>query len=381
MPTAWTYQDDKQVKKHGEAKASWYVGWIDPEGKRRCKSCGPGSRGKKAAEKLRRKREAELLEGTYQSNSKKTWAEFREQYEALVLPGLAVRSRPEVRTAFDHFERLIKPGKVATIKTTTVDSYVAKRRQEAGKKEGDLVSPFTVNKELRHLRAALRKAHRWGYLPAVPYFDLEREPKKLPTYISGEHFAQVYQACESARMPEGLPCLPADWWRALIVMGYMTGWRISDMLALRRDDLDLEAGTAITRAEDNKGKRDELVKLHPVVVDHLRKLAGFDPRVFVWNHNRRTLQTEFAKIQEEAKIQLPCTANHKHSRFCHVYGFHDLRRAFATMNADKLTPDALQALMRHKSYQTTQRYINMTRQLDAAVAGLHVPEVLKTGLA
>ena len=64
-------------------------------------------------------------------------------------------------------------------------------------------------------------------------------------------------------------------------------------------------------------------------------------------------------------------------RFCHVYGFHDLRRAFATMNADKLTPDALQALMRHKSYTTTQVYINMARQMDAAVANLHVPDVLK----
>jgi hypothetical protein len=38
---AWIYQDDKQVKKHGTKKASWYVGWIDPEGKRRCQSCGP----------------------------------------------------------------------------------------------------------------------------------------------------------------------------------------------------------------------------------------------------------------------------------------------------------------------------------------------------
>jgi hypothetical protein len=51
------------------------------------------------------------------------------------------------------------------------------------------------------------------------------------------------------------------------------------------------------------------------------------------------------------------------------------------MNADKLTPDALQALMRHKSYQTTQVYINMARQMGEAVAGLHVPEVLKSGLA
>jgi hypothetical protein len=34
-------------------------------------------------------------------------------------------------------------------------------------------------------------------------------------------------------------------------------------------------------------------------------------------------------------------------------------------------------MMRHKSYQTTQVYINTARQTDAAVASLHVPEVLK----
>jgi integrase len=86
-------------------------------------------------------------------------------------------------------------------------------------------------------------------------------------------------------------------------------------------------------------------------------------------------------VQEAAEIELPCDADHEHTRFCHAYGFHDLRRAFATMNADKLTPDALQALMRHKSYQTTQVYIHMSRQMDAADASLHVPEVLKAGQA
>lgn len=93
-------------------------------------------------------------------------------------------------------------------------------------------------------------------------------------------------------------------------------------IGLRRDDLDLEAGTAVTQAEDNKGKRDERVNLHPVVVEHLR-------------------------------------------------------RAFATMNADRLTADALQALMWHKSYRTTQVYINMARQMKAAVEALHMPEALR----
>jgi hypothetical protein len=49
------------------------------------------------------------------------------------------------------------------------------------------------------------------------------------------------------------------------------------------------------------------------------------------------------------------------------------------MNADRLTPDALQALMRHKSYSTTQRYISLARQMDDAVASPHVPEVLRNG--
>jgi integrase len=174
-----------------------------------------------------------------------------------------------------------------------------------------------------------------------------------------------------------LPYPAGDWWRALIVMGYMTGWRVGDMLGLRRDQLDLETGTAVSLAEDNKGKRDERVKLHPVVIDHLKRLPGFGALVFPWNYNGRRMYTQFTRIQEAAKINLHCTQEHEHTRYCHLYGFHDLRRAFATMNADKLTPDALQALMRHKSYQTTQVYINMARQMDAAVASLHVPDVHK----
>jgi integrase len=387
VSSAWVYQDPKQVKKHGTEKASWYVGWIDPEGKRRCQSCGPGPDGRRNAQKLKKKREAELITGTYQSNAKKTWADFRAEYEEKVVGGLAVRTRAEVKAAFDHFERLVNPVKMSAIRTAAIDGFTARRRMEPGKKKGALVSPATINKELRHLRAALEKARKWGYLTAAPDFDLEREPQKLPTYVPGEHFAAIYQACDVATRPAGMPYPPSDWWRSLLVIGYMTGWRISEVLSLLRDDLDLDAGTAITRWDDNKGKRDEKVKLHPVVVEHLKRLLGFTPTVFPWPHNKTTLYAEFAIIQKaaivsgtdgtEGRIHLPCHEQHEHTDACHVYGFHDLRRAFATMNADKLTPDALQALMRHKSYSTTQRYINLARQMDAAVAGLHVPEVLR----
>jgi site-specific recombinase XerD len=46
------------------------------------------------------------------------------------------------------------------------------------------------------------------------------------------------------------------------------------------------------------------------------------------------------------------------------------------MNAETLTPRALQALMGHKSFQTTQVYMAMSRHTDEAVTSLYVPDVL-----
>jgi integrase len=199
----------------------------------------------------------------------------------------------------------------------------------------------------------------------------------LALFIIGEHFAAIYAACDHARWPRLLHVTAADWWRAMMVFAYMTGWRISEILALRRSELDLDAGTAVTRLEDNKGGRDDRVKLHTVAIEHLQKIPGFSESVFPWPLSTRALLDEWHRIQAAADIHLSCHREHEHTSACHFYGFHDLRRAFATQNAPRLTADALQKLMRHKSYATTQRYINMASQLDEAVETLHVPDVLR----
>jgi integrase len=379
MASAWIYQDDHMVQKHGADAASWYVGWCEPDGRRRCKSFGPGYLGKKRAEREKHRLEEALMTGTYEMKTMKQWAEFRREYEAKVLAGKAPATRTQTSAALDHFERLIKPIRVLGLCTQHIDDFITKRRTEPGKKAGSIVSPFTINKDLRHVKAALAVAVEWGYLARMPKFRMEREPGRLPAYVTSDHFAAIYQACGQAKKPGDLPNVsPADWWRALLVMGYLTGWRIGQILATKTAHLDLEAGTVLSLARDNKGKRDELIRLHPVVVDHLLRLrCTFSPVVFPWHHNERTLYVEFAHIQEVAGIRLACLEEHKHTRYCHVYGFHSLRRAFATMNADELSADQLQKLMQHKSYLTTQKYINMARQMNPAVHKLHVPEVLR----
>lgn len=67
--------------------------------------------------------------------------------------------------------------------------------------------------------------------------------------------------------------------------------------------------------------------------------------------------------------------NHTPSRF--LYGFHDFRRAFATVMAPHMKGDVLQKLMRHKSYTTTQGYITLSSQLEDAVANMPVPKILQ----
>lgn len=377
MASAWIFQDPHQVKKHGPDKASFYVGWIDYDGRQRCKSFGPGDKGRDRANAHRAVIENQLAEGSYKTIARKTWAQFREEYEEKILPSKAARTQEEIRSALTTFERITRPVKMAAIKTKTIDDFVAKRRLEPGKKKGAATSNATINKLLRTLKAALHVAHEWEYVHEVPKFKTLRELEEIPLYVTPEHFTAIYQSCQHATRPTGASYSPADWWRALTVFCYMTGWRIGQVLALRREDVDLKSGQATSRAKDNKGKRDTSIPLPAVVADHLKMIQGFDSVVFPWNHNKTILYKDFAAIQEAAGIRLECHEQHEHTRFCRVYGFHDFRRAFATMNADKLTEDTLRNLMQHRSISTTKRYIAVARQLDAAVENLYVPEVLR----
>ena len=370
---AWVFQDSRQKKQLGD-RCPWSVGWYDPEGKKRSKRVGSRS----MAQKLCRKIEGELAAGTYRHDARKSWKDFRAEYESRIAATKAPESRRCDLDAINHFERIVKPQRVSAIKTQTVDAYVAKRRTERGRKPGSTISPASVNKELRHLKAILRIAHDWGYLTAMPKFRMLREPGQAGPVCDAGRLCQGSTGPATRRVCRmAYHVQPAEWWRGLLTFAYMTGWRIFEVLALQRHDLDLASGTAITRAADNKGRRDEVAPLHSVVIEHVKRVLSFDTRVFSWPHHRRALWSEFYRIQLQAGIHLPCHEKHEHTATCHLYGFHDLRRAFATANAETLTADALQSLMRHKSYQTTQRYINMARQLDRAVEKLHVPPVLK----
>ena len=362
---AWVSQRKEEIDRLGPDHAPWWCFWIEPSKKPRSKSCGPGKAGERLANQLRAKVEAQLTLGTYGQQPEATWDQFRAEYEQKVVSRLAPRTQTLVFRALDHWERIVAPTKMGAIRTATVDDFIAARRKDQSTRHpGELVTASTVNKDLRHLKAVLKKAFKWKYLPELPDFEFLREPKRLPAILEPDHFALLYRACDRMDKPASQAYPPADWWRALMVTLYMTGWRVGATLALKRADIDFSKGTALTRAEDTKGNRDQRVPIHPEVLRHWRLLPGFTAELFPWPHHERTLLVEFQWLCEQAGVPR--------------YGFHALKKAYCSLNAKRIARQAMGVFAQHESSDTTDKwYIDAQRDLESEVLKVYVPDVLK----
>jgi hypothetical protein len=139
---------------------------------------------------------------TLRSDCRKAWTEFQTEYREKILSGLARKTQDAAIDSLDRFRRIVGTGRVHSVTTATIDGFVAQRRKEPGLKPESVVSPVTINKVLRYIKAALRVAREWGYLPEVPKIRMVREPQRLPAYVTPEHFDVIYStACDLAKFP------------------------------------------------------------------------------------------------------------------------------------------------------------------------------------
>jgi hypothetical protein len=215
---AWLFQDSRQKEKLGD-KCPWSVAWYDAAGKKRSKTVGT----KSVAEKYRQQTIAKLSLGLTTTQERKRWDEFRKQFTEVILSAKSPSTATLYTDSINAFERIINPVYMDSIDTAAVDTFRAKRAKEAANapirrkagsktpakpkaaaKKPRTVSPATVNRDLRHIRAALRKAWRWGYLPQPPEVTMLREPQRDPYFIDDATFASLRHDDAAGRPP--LPC-------------------------------------------------------------------------------------------------------------------------------------------------------------------------------
>jgi len=374
------FQEVKEKKRRGPKSCPWGVEWRE-NGRRRSKVVGR----KGDAEDFASIKRGELLDGSMGITARKKWSDFVAEYMEEVRGN---GSRPGtvslVKLVLDKFTEAVSPTWVHLIDAKTLDAYRRKRLKDKGV-HGSKLSPETVRKELRHLRAALGMAVRWKYLREVPALPRVKSDQREKPHVTEAHFLAMLKACDAAAkpapklhptMPEGFT--PGEWWTALLVTAWVTGARIDALLRLRRPDVDYQTGRVLSRAADLKQRKDTRPEIAGAL-PYLERIRGADPRLLPWNHHRRTLYTEFYRLQKAAGIELTCpdadAPGHKCGDGCRYYGFHALRYAHARFNY--ANPE-LQQQMGHATATTTEHYRQWgERQL--AEYGAYLPAALDGG--
>ncbi|HET6428344.1 MAG TPA: hypothetical protein VMY37_30080 [Thermoguttaceae bacterium] len=372
------FQDPHQQKRLGADNCPWGIEWRE-NGRRRSKVIGSKDDAADAAAL----KQAELLQGIMGLVPKKRWAEFVDEYLAdMEGRGNRPGTLNLVATVLKTFAEKVHPQYVSQVDERMLDRFRTGRLKDKGPK--GKISPETVKKELRQLRAALGVARRWKYLKDVPILPRVVGDQREKVHVTEPHFLAMLNHVDAATRPdlakhnlaEGATI--ADWWRALLITLWVTGARIESVLRLRWEDVDWETGRVLSRAADLKQRKDTRPEIRGALA-YLVKIRGDDPRLLPWNHGRRSLYPQLHAIQRAAKIDLTCPkqglAGHECTATCHVYGFHALRYTHARFNY--ANPE-LQNQMGHAYAGTTEHYRQWAERRMSEY-GAYLPAALEGG--
>ncbi|HEX5399868.1 MAG TPA: tyrosine-type recombinase/integrase [Verrucomicrobiae bacterium] len=301
----------------------------------------------------------------------------------------------QTETIHDHFTRWLS-GKELAKKARTheryqivVEKFLAGLGQKAQRPLGALTArdlekfrdqsmtdgkaPKTVAVEMKVLRAGLNLARRQGMILTNP-----AEAVELPKIVSHTRdvFApsQIHQLLASAD----------DEWKTAILCGYYLGARLSDVINLTWENVDL-AGNVITY-EQRKTGQPVACPIHPDLHAHLSRLAGDDayaplcPTLQKRSVGGRSgLSQSFAGIMRNAGIeQRRVKGKGKQGRTFSKLSFHSLRHSFTSALANAgVAAEVRQKLTGHADAATHQKYSHLELQpLQAAIATL--PSVFKS---
>jgi len=214
-----------------------------------------------------------------------------------------------------------------------IEAMIAARLSEG-------VGRSTVNRQ----RATLSKFFTWaigrGYHPGpnpVKGVTKFRESPGRTRYLTPEEAKKLLLAAAHHLKP-------------IIVAALHTGGRLSELLALRWADVDLDRRVLVFRKETTKSRRERIVPIDDDLLILLRSMRPGAGQDLLFDYNGRAVKNVRTAFE---------TARHK-AGLDDVH-FHDLRHTFASwavMNG--LDIYRLQTYMGHSTISLTQRYAHLS---------------------
>ena len=178
--------------------------------------------------------------------------------------------------------------------------------------------------------------------PRVVY-DLPR-PKKplvLPKVMGKESITRIIQAMDNLKH------------QSMLMLAYAAGLRVSEIVALKLVDIDSDRMCINIRRA--KGKKDRVVALSPILLDHLRDyFRAYRPKEWLFEgqgggqYSARSVQQVFKDAKALAGVKTPG-------------GIHTMRHSFATHLLESGTDIRfIKDLLGHNSLSTTLRYTHVS---------------------
>jgi site-specific recombinase XerD len=215
---------------------------------------------------------------------------------------------------------------------------------------------FSINRNLSSIRSYLRFLTDMDYkAPISP--DMVKLVKTVKKHPRISDFEEIVKIIESPMQFEKNKKVALRN-RAIFEMFFSTGMRISELINLKKDQIDKSGRIFIL----GKGKKERFVYLTARAQRHLKnylEIRGIINSVYLFvpfmgknikEKDRKIsatyLQTKIKKYRELLGINLPISC-------------HSIRHAFATYLAESgANPAAIQILLGHESLDTTTRYVH-----------------------
>ena len=231
-------------------------------------------------------------------------------------------------------------------------------------REGLAYRPTTIARKLAALKSFFRYMQSTGIVAINPVEKLEapRIQKELPHVLSAEQIGCLFRQVE-------VETLHGQRDLAMLHMLYATGMRVTELVSLNLDNLDVVHATVICPGRNGRNSRERVLPLSPVAFEATKHyLEAARPRMiarhpeeqalFVNHHGERLTRQGFWLIVKTYARQAGITTITPHM----------LRHSFAILMLNGgMELRSVQELLGHAHISTTQVYSQLARSKTTTV--------------
>lgn len=306
------------------------------------------STNKTDAERLLRRRLAEIRTGLYEDPVKKDLP-FRELAD-LIRADYRLNQRKSAKrleVSLKHLEKYFRGTKAGRINSQIIDSYVLSRLEEG-------VGSSTVNRELTALKRAFNLAKAAGYISAIPHIRMLKEPAPRQGFLEHDQYLRILKHLPPHLVP-------------LFMLAYATGMRRGELLSLLWNMVNMREGSIRVPASITKSGEARTIFLPPQGMVALKlamknRVLGCD---YVFHRGGKPVGS-FYRSWKRACEAAGCPSTY----------FHDCRRtAIRNLIRAGVPERVAMEISGHKTRSVFDRY-NITSERDLREAAIKLGDYL-----